>query len=158
MGLFQRSVEKRPVRLVIQRVTEATVSIHGKVISQTGPGVCVFLGIAKGDTREDADYLAEKAVGLRIFEDSEGKFNRSLSDAGGEVLVVSEFTLYGDCTKGRRPSFNQAAPPEEAEPLYHRFVQTIKESGFKVATGTFQTKMTVSIANDGPVTLILDSR
>lgn len=145
------------MRFVIQRTTEATVSIDGKVISKIGPGVCVFLGIAKGDTREDADYLAEKAVGLRIFEDSGGKFNRSLLDVGGEVLVVSEFTLYGDCTKGRRPSFNQAAPPVEAEKLYDYFVKKIQERELNVATGKFQAKMDVTIVNNGPVTFILES-
>lgn len=158
MGLFQRSEEKRTVRLVIQRITEATVSIDGEVISKIGAGVCVFLGIAKGDTREDADYLAEKAVGLRIFEDSGGKFNRSLLDGGGEVLVVSEFTLYGDCTKGRRPSFSQAAPPEEAEKLYGYFVKKLDERGLRVATGKFQAKMDVTTVNNGPVTFILDSQ
>lgn len=146
------------MRLVIQRVTEATVAVDGKVISKTGPGVCVFLGIAKGDTRKDADYLAEKAVGLRIFEDSGGKFNRSLLDIGGEVLVVSEFTLYGDCTKGRRPSFNQAAPAEEAEKLYDYFARKLEERGLGVATGKFQAKMDVTIVNNGPVTFLLDSK
>ena len=145
------------MRIVIQRTREARVTIDGEITAKIGSGLCVFIGIAKGDTQEDACHLAEKAAGLRIFEDDTGKFNRSLVEVHGEVLVVSEFTLYGDCTKGRRPSFSQAAPPEEAEALYDCFVQRLRESGLKVATGTFQAKMEVSISNDGPVTFLLDS-
>jgi len=146
------------VRLLIQRVKEARVTVDGEVVGKTGPGLCLFLGVARGDSKEDAEYLAEKVRGLRIFEDAEGKFNRSLADANGEVLVVSEFTLYGDCTKGRRPSFGQAASPHEAEILYNYFVQRLKELGLAVATGRFQAKMDVTVVNDGPVTFILDSR
>ena len=146
------------MRLIIQRITEGEVTVEGKAISKVGPGLCLFLGIAKGDTKEDAAYLAEKAVGLRIFEDKTGKFNRSLLEVNGEILVVSEFTLYGDCTKGRRPSFSQAAPPQEAEALYGYFIQRLKDLGPKVATGKFQAKMEVKTINDGPVTFILDSR
>jgi D-tyrosyl-tRNA(Tyr) deacylase len=146
------------VRIVIQRIKDATVTINGKVTSKSGSGLCVFLGIAKADTQTDAEYLAEKVAELRIFDDESGKMNRSLRETSGEVLVVSEFTLYGDCGKGRRPSFIQAAPPEEAESLYRHFIQKLQELGLKVATGTFQAKMEVSITNDGPVTFVLDSR
>lgn len=146
------------MRVVIQRVKEANVTIDGKVNSKTGPGLCAFVSMAKGDTRADADYLAEKTAGLRIFDDDSGKMNYSLSQTKGEALVVSEFTLHGDCSKGRRPSFDQAAPPQEAEPLYNYFVQRLKELGLKVATGKFQAKMEVSLTNDGPVTFLLDSK
>lgn len=133
------------------------MTIEGEITAKIGPGLCVFLGIARADTKEDANYLAGKAVALRIFKDESGKFNRSLLEVRGEILVVAEFTLYGDCTKGRRPSFNQAAPPDEAEPLYAYFIQRLKDSGLKVAAGRFQANMEVSITNDGPVTFILDS-
>ena len=146
------------MRLVIQRTTEARVTTQGKLIGKIGSGLCVFLGIAKGDMPDDADYLAEKVVALRIFEDDAGQMNRSLADINGEVLVVSEFTLYGDCTKGRRPSFSQAAPPQEAESLYNYFIKKLKDLGLKVATGQFQAKMEVYTVNKGPVTFILDSK
>jgi len=146
------------MKLLVQKIQEGKVTVAGKEIGRTGAGLCLFLGIAQGDTEEDANYLADKAVELRIFEDDAGKFNRSLLESRGEILVVSEFTLYGDCSKGRRPSFSQAAPPEEAEQLYNYFVRRLKDSGLTVATGQFQAKMEVSITNDGPVTLILDSR
>ncbi|TAK09223.1 D-tyrosyl-tRNA(Tyr) deacylase [bacterium] len=146
------------MRIVIQRIREARVTIEGEITAKIGSGLCVFLGIAKGDTQADADYLAEKVAALRIFDDDLGKMNRSLAETSGEALVVSEFTLYGDCTKGRRPSFSQAAPPEQAESLYRYFIQKLQESGLKVATGKFQAKMEVSITNDGPVTFVLDSR
>ena len=145
------------MRIVIQRIREARVTIDGEMTAKIGPGLCVFLGIAQGDREEDASYLADKVVGLRIFEDDAGKFDRSLLEFHGEILVVSEFTLYGDCSKGRRPSFSQAAPPREAETLYHYFVQRLKDHGLKVATGKFQSKMEVSITNDGPVTFLLES-
>ncbi|MEE9144263.1 MAG: D-aminoacyl-tRNA deacylase [Candidatus Binatia bacterium] len=145
------------MRLLLQRVKRAEVSIDGAEISNIGPGLCLFVGISKGDTIENADYLAEKTINLRIFEDEAGKFNRSILEINGEILIVSEFTLYGDCSKGRRPSFNQAAPPDEAEMLYNYFVQKVKDFGLNVATGKFQEKMDVSILNDGPVTFILDS-
>ncbi len=146
------------MRLIIQRITEGRVIIEGAVAGTVGPGLCVFLGIAKGDSKEDAAYLAEKVAELRIFEDNAGKMNLSLVEVSGEVLVVSEFTLYGDCTKGRRPSFSQAAPPQEAEALYNYFIRRLKDLGLKVATGKFQAKMEVKTINDGPVTFILDSR
>ncbi len=145
------------MRLVIQRVSQAKVTVQGKEVGAIGPGLCLFLGVAKGDTEEDSTYLIQKSVELRIFEDDEGKFNRTLLDVGGEVLVVSQFTLYGDCTKGRRPSFSHAASPEEAERLYQQFVQKLREKGPRVATGQFQAKMEVSLVNSGPVTFIIDS-
>jgi len=146
------------MRVVLQRIKEGTVTIRGEEIGRTGRGLCLFLGIAKGDTKENADYLAEKVIGLRIFEDESGKMNRSLAEVNGEILVVSEFTLYGDCTKGRRPSFSLAAPHEEAEALYSYFVRRLEDSGLRVAAGTFQANMEVGMINDGPVTFILDSR
>jgi len=146
------------MRLVIQRVSQAKITVQGEEISRIGPGLCILIGVAKGDKKEDANYLAQKSAELRIFEDDTGKFNRSQRDIGGEILVVSQFTLYGDCTKGRRPSFSHAAQPEEAEPLYLYFVEKLREKGLKVATGQFQTKMEVSIINSGPVTFILDSK
>ena len=145
------------MRLVIQRVSQAKVTVQGKEVDAIGPGLCLFLGVAKGDTEEDSTYLVQKSVELRIFEDDEGKFNRKLLDVGGEILVVSQFTLYGDCTKGRRPSFSHAASPEEAERLYQQFVQQLREKGPRVATGQFQAKMEVSLVNSGPVTFIIDS-
>ncbi len=146
------------MRLLIQRVSEANVTIEGSEVGAIGPGLCLFLGVAKDDTEEDSTYLAQKAVDLRIFEDDEGKFNRTLVNVGGEILVVSQFTLYGDCTKGRRPSFSHAAAPEEAERLYRHFVAQLRAKSPKVATGQFQAKMDVSLVNDGPVTFIIDSK
>jgi len=145
------------MRLVIQRVSQAKVTVQGEEIGAIGPGLCLFLGVAKGDTEEDSNYLAQKSVELRIFEDDAGKFNRTLLDVGGDILVVSQFTLYGDCTKGRRPSFSHAASPEEAERLYLHFVEKLREKSPRVATGQFQAKMEVSLVNSGPVTLIIDS-
>lgn len=146
------------MRLIIQRVTEAKVTVRGKEIGRIGSGLCLFLGIAKGDTERDADYLAQKSAELRIFEDDTGSFGRSLLDVNGEILVAPEFTLYGDCTKGRRPSFSHAAPPEAAAGLYHYFVKRLQEWGLKVATGQFQATMEVTIINSGPVTFIVDSK
>ena len=134
------------------------MTVAGEEIARAGSGLCLFLAIARGDTEDAADELAQKAAELRIFEDDAGKLDRSLADVHGEVLVVSEFTLYGDCSKGRRPSFSRAAPPREAEALYDYFVARLRNIGLKVATGKFQAKMEVSITNDGPVTFILDSR
>lgn len=145
------------MRVVLQRIKEGTVTVEGEVTGRTGNGICLFVAVAKEDTERDAAQLAEKAADLRIFEDQEGKMNRSLREVKGEVLIVSEFTLYGDCTRGRRPSFSRAAAPQDAERLYDYFVQRVKDLGFKVATGRFQAKMDVQIINDGPVTLILDS-
>ena len=143
---------------VIQRVTESEVHVDDQTIGRIGPGLLVLLGVSRADEEKDADYLADKIAHLRIFEDNDGKMNRSLVDTGGEMLIVSQFTLLGDCRKGRRPSFVQAAPPEKAERLYDYFVYQVKLKGVSVATGQFQAKMAVSLVNDGPVTLILESK
>lgn len=146
------------MRAVVQRVTEGRVAVDGAVTGAIGTGFVVLLGVGQGDTAADAKYLAEKVVNLRVFEDTAGKMNLSLLDCGGAVLAVSQFTLYGDCRKGRRPSFVAAAPPAEAAELYETFVRYIEENGVKVETGVFQAMMQVEIHNDGPVTLLLDSR
>jgi len=146
------------VQAVIQRVTESEVHVDDQTIGRIGPGLLVLLGVSRADEEKDADYLADKIAHLRIFEDDDGKMNRSLVDTGGEMLIVSQFTLLGDCRKGRRPSFVQAAPPEKAERLYDYFVYQVKLKGVSVATGQFQAKMAVSLVNDGPVTLILESK
>jgi len=144
------------MRVLVQRVKEAKVLINGQIIGQIGKGILVFLGIAKGDTLNQAEWLAKKVCSLRIFPDKTSEFNLSLKEIGGEILVVSQFTLYGDCRKGRRPSFDQAAPPPEAVLLYESFIKFIKQQGIKVATGEFGTLMQVHLINDGPVTLILE--
>jgi D-aminoacyl-tRNA deacylase len=146
------------MKVLLQRIREGMVTVEREVIGRAGRGVCLFLGVAKGDTEADADHLAAKAAELRIFEDPEGKMNLSLKDVDGEALIVSEFTLCGDCSRGRRPSFSAAAPPAEAERLYAYFIQRVRERGVRVATGKFQAKMAVQIVNDGPVTLMLESR
>ncbi|HKQ33113.1 MAG TPA: D-aminoacyl-tRNA deacylase [Thermodesulfobacteriota bacterium] len=146
------------MRAIVQRVKEARVEVDGETVGRIGEGVLVLLGAGKDDTEEDAGYLAEKIVGLRIFEDAEGKMNLSVTDTGGSVLVVSQFTLYGDCRKGRRPSFDKAAPPEVAERLYELFVSELKECGAKIETGKFRAMMDVHLVNWGPVTLMLDSK
>lgn len=146
------------MRAVVQRVKEARVEVDGEITGRIGEGVLVLLGAGKDDTEEDAGYLAEKILTLRIFEDSEGKMNLSVTDTGGGVLVVSQFTLYGDCRKGRRPSFDKAAPPEAAEALYELFVAKLREHGAKVETGKFRAMMDVHLVNSGPVTLMLDSK
>jgi len=145
------------VRAVVQRVTQASVEIDGAVVGAIGAGLVVLLGVKPGDDQRAIDFLAEKIANLRIFPDDDGKMNRSLIDVGGAALVVSQFTLYGDCRKGRRPSFIDAAPPELAEPLYERFVARMREIGLKVETGRFAADMKVGLTNDGPVTLIVDS-
>ena len=132
--------------------------VGGQEVASIGPGLLVFLGVGRGDSREDARYLAEKIAHLRIFSDDQGKMNLSLKDVGGQALVVSQFTLYGDCRQGRRPSFTQAAPPEQAKELYDLFILFLKEQGIQVATGEFQANMLVRIENQGPVTLLMDSR
>src|SRR5262249_32478308 len=142
---------------VLQRVSRAQVTIAGEAAGAVGRGLLVLLGVAPADTADDAAWLADKVVGLRIFADDEGKMNRSVADVGGGVLVVSQFTLYGDCRKGRRPSFLGAAPPEIAVPLYESFVQAVRALGVPVATGRFGADMQVELVNDGPVTLILDT-
>ncbi len=146
------------MRACVQRVTQAQVSVAQEIVGQIGTGLLVLLGVAVGDGPADAHYLADKLVGLRIFEDADGKMNLPLAEAGGAMLVVSQFTLFGDCRKGRRPSFIEAAPPAEAEALYEVFVQAVRALGITVATGRFRQHMAVTLTNDGPVTLLLDSR
>lgn len=146
------------MRAVVQRVTRSAVRVENKETAKIGRGLLVLLAVARGDSREDAAYLAEKIAHLRIFEDGRDKMNRSLLDITGEVLVVSQFTLMGDCRKGRRPSFTAAAPPEQANTLYAHFAELLGEKGLGVSTGRFGTMMQVSLINDGPVTLILESR
>ncbi len=144
------------MRAVVQRVSRASVSVEGRIVGAIGPGVVALVGITHGDTREQADWLAEKIAGLRIFEDAEGKMNLGLTDVGGAALVVSQFTLYGDARKGRRPGFTDAAPPEVAEPLVEYFVQALRAQGVPVETGVFRAHMLVEIHNDGPVTILLE--
>jgi D-tyrosyl-tRNA(Tyr) deacylase len=146
------------MRAVIQRVSSARVVIEGREHSRIGAGILVLLGIEKEDTDEDARMLARRIVELRIFEDDAGKMNRSIGEAGGAVLAVSQFTLLGDCRKGRRPSFDPAAPPDVARTLYQKFVDEIVAMGVPIATGVFQAMMDVELTNQGPVTFILDSR
>lgn len=146
------------MKVVLQRVQNAHVNVAGSTIAAIGPGVLVLVGIARSDSRAAAEYLAEKIVQLRIFPDHEGRMNRSLVDIAGELLVVSQFTLYGDCRKGRRPSFDEAAPPERARELYEYFVSCLKSSNIIVETGVFQAEMEVHLVNDGPVTFILESK
>ena len=146
------------MKAVVQRVVESVVRVDGQIVGQIGCGLLVLLGVADGDTVQAAEYLADKIVHLRIFEDADGKMNRSLSEVGGRMLVVSQFTLLGDCRKGRRPSFIQAAPPESANRLYECFVEAVRKRDIHVETGQFQAKMAVSLINEGPVTLILESR
>lgn len=146
------------MRAVIQRVSVASVEISNEVVGEIGAGLLVLLGVARDDTREDADYLAEKITNLRVFDDDEGKMNRSLLETVGEMLVVSQFTLYGDVRRGRRPSYSHAAEPEKANELYEYFVERVRSIGLKVETGVFQAMMEVSLVNDGPVTILLDSR
>lgn len=145
------------MRVLIQRVAKARVVVEGKETGKIGQGLLVLVGAGRGDTEADIRRLAEKTVNLRIFEDEAGKMNLSLLDVGGEVLVVSQFTLYADCRKGRRPSFTAAAPPEEGERLYLEYVKAVEEYGVKVATGVFGAHMHVELVNDGPVTIWLDS-
>lgn len=145
------------MRAVVQRVTRGQVTVEGEVVGRIGKGYVVLLGVSREDTPEAADYMADKIAGLRVFEDEAGKLNRSILEAGGEVLAVSQFTLYGDVRKGRRPGFDMAARPELADPLYQRFVAKLRELGLKVETGRFQTHMEVELVNDGPVTILLDS-
>ena len=146
------------MRAVVQRVIKGEVHISGGKTASIGKGLVVLLGVGGDDTEEDADYLAEKVANLRIFEDAEGKMNLSCCNIGGEVLVVSQFTLYGDCRKGRRPSFTAAAEPQRANYLYEYFIKKLKEFGIKVKTGKFREEMLVEIHNHGPVTMLLDSK
>ena len=146
------------MRACIQRVSQAQVSVEGKACGTIGPGLVVLLGVAGDDSPDDSRALAAKIASLRIFDDEQGKMNVALTDAGGAMLVVSQFTLLGDCRKGRRPSYTAAAPPELAEALYQEFVDAVAALGVTVATGKFRRHMMVSLTNDGPVTLLLDSR
>jgi len=146
------------MRTVVQRVKESSVTVDGNIIGKIGAGLLILLGIAKKDTINDIDFIADKILNLRIFEDENNKMNRSILDTGGEMLVVSQFTLLGDCRKGRRPSFIDAAEPEKANELYEKFVEKIRGKGVKVQTGMFRAMMDVSLVNDGPVTLIVESK
>ena len=146
------------MRAVVQRVKSSSVKTGDEIVGQIGKGLLVLLGVAKGDTAKDVDYLANKIINLRIFEDQDGKMNRSLLETGGELLAVSQFTLLADCRKGRRPSFIEAAEPEKATDLYERFVNMVREKGVGVQTGRFRAMMEVALVNDGPVTIIIESR
>ncbi|MEX0724671.1 MAG: D-aminoacyl-tRNA deacylase [Planctomycetaceae bacterium] len=146
------------MRAVVQRVSRASVTVDGEIVGEISRGLLVLLGVAENDAEEDAVFLAQKISGLRIFEDDAGKMNRDLVEAGGKMLVVSQFTLLGDCRKGRRPSFIQAARPEVAEPLYRIFLSEVRGQGIAVETGRFQVHMDVELVNAGPVTLLVDSR
>jgi D-tyrosyl-tRNA(Tyr) deacylase len=145
------------MRAVVQRVSRAKVTVAGEITGHIGQGLLVLLGIGQEDTEAGADYLADKIIGLRIFEDDVGKMNRSVAEVGGAVLAVSQFTLYGDVRKGKRPSFDDAARPEMARTLYERFVSRVRASGLRCETGRFQEMMEVELVNDGPVTILLDS-
>jgi D-tyrosyl-tRNA(Tyr) deacylase len=146
------------MRAVIQRVSGAKVKVGGETVGSINTGLLVLLGVAHDDDESDADYLARKTAGLRIFEDDAGKMNRSVLDIEGQVLVVSQFTLFGDCRRGRRPSFDDAAPPARADELYQRYAAQLTQQGLRVETGTFQAMMKVELANEGPVTILLDSK
>lgn len=146
------------MRAVVQRVSESSVTVDGETVGAIGQGLLVLLGVGEGDSPGDADYLVEKIAGLRIFRDDGGKMNRSVEEAGGGILLISQFTLHGDCRRGRRPSFVDAARPETAIPLYERVAAGFRARGLKVATGVFGAHMTVGLVNDGPVTILLDSK
>lgn len=143
---------------LVQRVNKASVEVGGETISEIGEGILVFLGIDKNDSKKDVEYLADKVVNLRIFEDNNSKMNLSIKDVGGEIMVISEFTLAGDCKKGNRPSFDKAMPPEEAEKLYRDFIDSLRSKGIPVKEGVFRSFMHVSLINEGPVTFILNTR
>ncbi len=144
------------MRALVQRVRKSSVSVDGRVVGAIGPGLTVLLGVKEGDTEEEARWLASKVANLRIFPDDEGKLNRSVLEMGGQVLVVSQFTLYADCRRGRRPSFVEAARPEVADPLVEKFVEFLRAEGLQVETGIFQAEMLVEIHNDGPVTVLVE--
>jgi D-tyrosyl-tRNA(Tyr) deacylase len=146
------------MRAVVQRVSEAGVAVESYPVGDIGHGLLVLVGVAKQDTPIDVEYLADKVIGLRIFEDDEGKMNRSVQEIGGSILVVSQFTLYGDVRRGKRPSFDDAAPPQIAKEFYELFVQKIRQAGIHCETGRFQEMMRVSLVNEGPVTILIDSR
>lgn len=145
------------MRSVVQRVKSASVRVNGETVGEISAGMLVLLGVGQTDGATDMNWLVDKLLGLRIFEDEAGKMNRSVQDVGGEILIVSQFTLYGDCRNGRRPSFSTAAPPDKAKALYEQVVEVIRSRGLKVETGVFQAEMAVELINDGPVTLLLDS-
>ena len=145
------------MRMVIQRVKQARVTIDGEVTAEIGSGLLVFVAVAHGDTQKKADYLLDKLLGLRIFPDENGKMNRNISDVSGDLMIVSQFTLYADCRKGRRPSFDAAAPPDHAKALYDYVVQAARRTPLRVLTGVFQAHMLIDLVNDGPVTIIVDS-
>lgn len=145
------------MRAVVQRVVRAGIDISGATTATIGRGLVILLGIQSRDSDTDLRWMADKIIHLRIFPDEAGKMNTSLADTGGEMLIISQFTLYGDCRKGRRPGFSAAATPEIAEPMYYKFIEEVKQRGIRVATGTFQADMAVDLINDGPVTLLLDS-
>jgi D-tyrosyl-tRNA(Tyr) deacylase len=146
------------MRAVLQRVTRASVRVEGETVGEIGPGLLVLLGVARDDAEEDARYLVEKVLNLRVFDDAEGRMNLSVSESGGALLVISQFTLYGDVRRGRRPSWFEAAPPELAERLYEFFVAEARRAGAPVETGSFRRMMEVELVNDGPVTILADSR
>ncbi|MCX8066090.1 MAG: D-aminoacyl-tRNA deacylase [Candidatus Hydrogenedentes bacterium] len=146
------------MRAVVQRVLKAKVEVEDNIVGEIGKGLLVFISVDENDTEKDVDYMVDKITELRVFNDAEGKFNLSLRDVQGEMLVVSQFTLHGDCRRGRRPSFSSAARPEKAIPYYERFVKLTREKGFKVATGVFGAHMIISLVNDGPVTILVDSQ
>ena len=145
------------MRAVVQRVEHAQVTVNGEVTGKIDRGLLVFIGVAEGDVEAEAEYLADKIVGLRVFEDENGKMNLAVADVGGAVLAVSQFTLYGDVRRGKRPSFDAAAPPEKARSLYEHFVRRIRATGLRCETGRFQEMMQVELVNDGPVTILIDS-
>ena len=145
------------MRAVVQRVSRARVSVNGEMTGEIGIGLLVLLGVGAGDTRTEADYLVDKTTGLRIFEDAGGKMNLSVAEVGAALLVVSQFTLYGDARRGKRPSFDRAAPPEQARELYEYFVEKVRAAGLRCETGRFQETMQVELVNEGPVTILLDS-
>ena len=151
-------ISSRAVRAVVQRVAEASCRVGSETVGAIGPGLVVLLGVATGDTEADADHLADKVLNLRVFPDEAGQMNRSVQDVSGSLLVVSQFTLLGDARRGRRPSYTEAAPPEEADRLYRHFVSRLRPSGLAVATGVFRAMMDVALVNEGPVTILLDSR
>jgi D-tyrosyl-tRNA(Tyr) deacylase len=157
-NVVEKTISSSLMRAVIQRVSNARVVIDGREHSRIGPGILVLLGVEKEDAPDDAAALARRIVELRIFEDDAGKMNRSIAEAKGQILAVSQFTLLGDCRRGRRPSFDPAAPPDLAKPLYEQFVREIDTLGIPVATGVFQAMMDIELTNQGPVTFILDSR